>query len=357
MTASSPARLACWTTLGLGGPASRFVEAHDTATLCDAVRAADRKGEPVFVLGGGSNVVVADAGVEGLTVRIATRGMAWTDEGDTLHVEVAAGEAWDGFVAEAVARGAQGVECLAGIPGTVGATPIQNVGAYGQEVSDTLRAVTAFDRRTGALVTLDAPACDFGYRDSRFKRDDRDRFVVLSVRFALHRGAAPALRYGELARAFADGPAPTLAAVRDTVLALRRAKGMVYDPADPEHRSAGSFFTNPVVDAATADAVAARAGTDTAMPRFAAPGGRVKLAAGWLIERAGVVRGMRQGGCGVSSRHALALVNHGGTAAELVALAQTVQRRVWERFGVQLTPEPVFVGFGVDDPTRVTSGR
>ncbi len=349
--------IAPMTTLGLGGAAEHFVQALDETSLCAEVRRADAAGRPVFVLGGGSNVVVADAGVAGAVIRVATRGVRWTRAGDTLHVEAAAGEPWDDLVAAAVAREAQGIECLSGIPGTVGATPIQNVGAYGQEVADTLTAVTVFDRRTGEVREIGARDCGFGYRHSRFKGDDRGAFVVLGVRFALRLGVAPTVRYGELSRALTDDPSPSLATVRQTVLALRRAKGMVYDPTDPEHRTAGSFFTNPTVDPATAEAVAARCPEGTTMPRFAAPDGRVKLAAGWLIERAGVSRGHRRGGAGVSSRHALALVNHGGSAAELVALAREIQERVWQTFAVHLSPEPVFVGFGVDDPTRMTPGR
>jgi len=345
------------TTLGLGGPAAAWVEAQDEATLCEAVRRADAQGRPVFVLGGGSNVVVSDAGFAGLVVGVATRGQRWTRDGDTLHVEAAAGEPWDALVAAAVAHGAQGIECLSGIPGTVGATPIQNVGAYGQEVADTLTAVTVLHRRSGAVYEIPAADCGFGYRDSRFKADDRGVFVVLRVQFALRLGAPPAVRYGELSRALAGVPNPDLATVRDTVLGLRRAKGMVYDPTHPHGRTAGSFFTNPTVEADTADRVAALSPEGASMPRFAAPGGKVKLAAGWLIERAGISRGTRRGHVGVSPQHALALVNYDGTSAELVALAREIQARVWAHFGVHLCPEPVFVGFDADDPTRVTPGR
>lgn len=344
--------LARWTTLGVGGPADRLVHAATERELIDAVRDADARGEALTVLGGGSNVVVADAGVRGVVVRVATRGVTLRREGDGVILTAAAGEVWDEVVARAVAEGLGGVECLAGIPGLVGATPVQNVGAYGQEVADTITSVRVWDRRAGCERTLRPAECGFGYRDSAFKRDrDRAR-VVLDVRFALRPGVCAAPRYGELSRALGDAP-PTLGAVRDAVLALRRAKGMVYDPADPDARSAGSFFTNPAVPAAKADeveAIARQGDASVAMPRFAAPGGAVKLAAGWLIERAGVRRGERLGGAAVSRRHALALTNPEGraTAAELVALATRVRDAVWARFGVALEPEVVGLGFGRD---------
>jgi UDP-N-acetylmuramate dehydrogenase len=319
--------LADYTTLRLGGPAGRLIEATTDAELIAAV-GDDRD---AFVLAGGSNVVVGDAGIPGTVVLVRTRGVA--REGDVLHV--AAGEAWDALVARCVAGGLSGIECLSGIPGSVGATPIQNVGAYGQEVSDTIVSVRALDRRTGAVVELAPERCGFGYRTSAFKREP-GIFVVLRVSFALRDdgGAARPIRYGELARAAGD--APTLAGVRDAVLALRRGKGMVLDPADPDTASAGSFFTNPIVDA---DAVPDGA------PVFAQPDGRVKTSAAWLIEHAGFAKGYgNPDGIAISSKHVLALTNRGGgSTAELLALAREIQAGVQARFGVRLEPEPVFV--------------
>jgi UDP-N-acetylmuramate dehydrogenase len=345
--------LAPLTTLGVGGAADELVEATTERDAIDAVREADTAGTPVLVLGGGSNLLVADRGFAGRAVRVATRGVERARAGERVAVTAQAGEPWDELVAACVAEGLGGVECLSGIPGLVGATPIQNVGAYGQEVADTITSVRAWDRVAGEVVTLPASTCGFAYRDSAFKSGAPGRHVVLAVTFALSPDGAPAVRYGELSRALAGDAAPTLGRVRETVVALRRAKSMVLDPGDPESRSAGSFFTNPIVDAALADRVEAEARATGAlregesMPRFAAGEGRVKLAAGWLIERAGVARGEALGRAAVSKAHALALVARDGcTAAEVVALARSVRQRVRARWGVTLAPEPVLVGFG-----------
>jgi UDP-N-acetylmuramate dehydrogenase len=308
---------------------------------------------PVRVLGGGSNLVVADRGVDGLVLRVALRGVETREAGGDVLLTAGAGEPWDDLVRLAVARGWAGLECLSGIPGLVGATPIQNVGAYGQEVSQTITAVRAVDRASGAVVTLAPAACGFGYRDSRFKSREPERHVVLAVSYRLRPGGPPAVRYAELARALeARGLAsPSLADVRDAVLAIRRAKSMVLDAADPNGRSCGSFFVNPIVGAAEAARVAAAAG-DPAMPRWPEADGRVKLAAAWLIERAGFRRGDRDGPVGLSTRHALAVVAHDGAAArDVVAFARRVRDAVERRFGVRLVPEPVFWGF-----ERVTDG-
>jgi UDP-N-acetylmuramate dehydrogenase len=313
------------TTLRLGGPAGALVEARTEAELVEAARGA------ALVLAGGSNVVVADDGVPGTVVRVLTRGV----ERDGPRLTVAAGEDWDALVAMCVAEGLQGFECLSGIPGTVGATPIQNVGAYGQEVAETVESVRVLDRATGRVEDLSAADCGFVYRGSVFKY--RDRRVVLSVTFVLREGAMSGpLRYAELARALdvpIGGSAP-LAEVRDAVLALRRRKGMVIDPADPDSVSAGSFFTNPVLELAPAGA-----------PAWPEPDGRVKTSAAWLIEQAGFRRGYGNGRIGISSKHTLALVNRGGgTTAELMALAREIAGAVRERFGIELHPEPVLVG-------------
>jgi UDP-N-acetylmuramate dehydrogenase len=344
------APLAPRTTLGLGGPARCLVEATDEAILVEALRWADAEGLRVLVLGGGSNVVVADAGFDGLVVQMALRGIAETRSAGRSLLRIAAGEPWDALVARTVDEGLAGLECLSGIPGSTGATPIQNVGAYGQEVSEVIAAVHVWDRRAGQRRVLAPQACRFGYRDSAFKADP-EAVVVLAVDLALRPGGAPTLRYAELARAFAGAAAPSLPEVRERVLALRRSKSMVIDPADENRRSAGSFFTNPVVDAAVAERMveqALREGLVRAaaeVPRFAAEGGRVKLAAGWLIEAAGFRKGQRRGAVGISSRHALALVHHGGgSTRELLALAEEIRAGVHARFGVDLHRELVLVG-------------
>jgi UDP-N-acetylmuramate dehydrogenase len=338
-----PPALADFTTLRLGGPAGRLVEAADEAAIVDAVRAADADGTPLLVLAGGSNLVVADTGFPGTVLRIASRGVA--EEGDRLTV--AAGEPWDPFVARCVAAGRAGVECLAGIPGSVGATPIQNVGAYGQEVADTIVSVRVYDRAHTRVEELPAADCGFRYRSSVFKRTP-GRWVVLAVTYALPRQAASRpIRYAELARALgvAEGETAPLAAVRDAVLALRRRKGMVLDPGDPDTVSAGSFFTNPVLDAA-AFAALERRFDGMRVPRFPQPDGTVKTSAAWLIERAGFARGYGDPRTvAISSKHTLALTNRGeGSTEQLVALAREIAAGVRERFGVELEPEPVFVG-------------
>ena len=341
--------LAPFTTLELGGPARHLVDAADEAAVVEALRWADGRNLPVAILGGGSNMVVSDAGFDGLVVRMATRGVRFETVGGEATVTAAAGEPWDALVAEAVGRGLGGLECLSGIPGLVGATPIQNVGAYGQEVAETIRAVRVLERGSWQVRTLSPEECGFGYRESSFKREP-DRFVVLAVTFGLRPGAAPALRYRELAESLAgDGAtkaAPTLADARAAVVALRARKSMLVTAGDPNRRSVGSFFTNPIVGEDEAEAAAARAGADGAhMPRWPAGDGRVKLSAGWLIERAGIAKGLRRGPVGVSSAHALALVHHGGgTTAALIALAREIRGAVGMRFGVTLVPEPTFVG-------------
>jgi UDP-N-acetylmuramate dehydrogenase len=331
--------LAAFTTLRLGGPARDLVEATEPGELVDRVRATDG---PLLLLAGGSNLVVSDDGFPGTVVRIATRGI---DEHDGV-LTVQAGEPWDGFVERCVADGLAGVECLSGIPGSTGATPIQNVGAYGQEVAETIRSVRVLDRATGEVADMSPEDCRFAYRSSLFKY--RDRWVVLSVTFALERSDVGApVRYAELARALGIdlGERAPLADVRAAVLELRRGKGMVIDPDDPDSVSAGSFFTNPILSVAEFEALSARAGADDPPPAWPEPDGRVKTSAAWLIQRAGFERGHGDGRIGISSKHTLALVNRGGgTAAELVEFARGVARRVRDQFGVDLHPEPVLVG-------------
>jgi UDP-N-acetylmuramate dehydrogenase len=336
--------LSALTTLRLGGPARRVVEARGEEELVEGVRAADAAGEPLLVLAGGSNVVVADEGFGGTVVRVLTRGA----EREDGRLRVAAGEPWDELVAAAVADGLAGVECLAGIPGSAGATPIQNVGAYGQEVAETITSVRVLDRRDGAVSELAPQECGFSYRSSAFKRTP-GRWVVLSVSFALDSAElSRPVRYAELARTLGVevGARAPLADVREAVLGLRRGKGMVLDAGDPDTVSAGSFFTNPILEAAALERVAAAAGA--APPAWPEPDGRVKTSAAWLIERAGFRRGYGDPhGIAISSKHVLALTNRGaGTADQLLALAREIAASVRGRFGVELVPEPVFVGLG-----------
>lgn len=327
-------RLADLTTLAVGGPIERLVEVHDAGELVAAVRDADEAGRPLLVLGGGSNVVAPDDGWPGDVVAVRSRGIERT--GNRLVVQ--AGHDWDELVAFTVADELAGMEALSGIPGSTGATPVQNVGAYGQEVAQTLTSVAVYDRAEKAQYSLTAAECGFTYRDSRLKREP-GRFVVLDVTFALHPGSeSRPVGYGELARRLdvRIGDTAPLADVRAAVLELRRGKGMVLDPDDPDSRSAGSFFTNPIVDLESVPEGA---------PHWPEPDGRVKVSAAWLIEQAGFHKGLTRGRVGISTKHTLALVNRGGAAtAELVALAREIAAGVDDRFGVELTPEPVFVG-------------
>ncbi|MBC6459511.1 UDP-N-acetylmuramate dehydrogenase [Actinomadura sp. HBU206391] len=339
--------LAGYTTLRLGGPARRFVEAATQDELIAAVRAADQRAEPLLVFGGGSNLVVSDEGFAGTVVHVATRGVEALPGG---RVRVQAGEEWEPFVARCVEEGLAGVECLSGIPGRVGATPIQNVGAYGQEVSETITEVRVYDRATGETAALDPAACGFVYRGSVFKGSDRH--VVLDVTFALDRAKeSRPVRYAELAARLGTsvGGRVPLQDAREAVLELRRGKGMVLDPADPDTRSAGSFFTNPILEpAALADLerrVAERLGADVAFPRYPETGGRTKTSAAWLIDRAGFAKGHRRGPMRISTKHTLALTNpDGGRTEDLLALAREVRDGVRAVFGVELVNEPVLVG-------------
>ena len=353
-------RLAELTTLHLGGPPQRLLESRTEDEVVAAVRAADDAGDPLLVLAGGSNVVVADDGFPGTVLLVATRGIQREDAAGTALLTVQAGEPWDPFVAGTVSDGLAGVECLSGIPGSVGATPIQNVGAYGQEVAGTITAVRAYDRRTGAVETLAPEDCGFAYRSSVFKRTP-GRWVVLAVTFALAPGErSQPIRYAELARALGveAGERAPLAAVREAVLALRRAKGMVVDPDDPDSVSAGSFFTNPILDPDAFAALEERAhellGGDVRVPRWPEADGRVKTSAAWLIERAGFARGHGDPATvAISSKHTLALTNRGaGTTVLLVGLAREIAERVRAQFGVDLVPEPVFVGHDWDTGPR-----
>ncbi|QRP45543.1 UDP-N-acetylmuramate dehydrogenase [Amycolatopsis sp. FDAARGOS 1241] len=339
-------RLADHTTLRLGGPARRFVRAVTSADVVAAVREADGAGEPVLLLGGGSNLVVADDGFPGTLVQIATTG--WTRDGEI--VEVAAGQEWDAFVAALVEAGLGGLECLSGIPGSVGATPIQNVGAYGCEVAESIVSVELYDRAAREVRTVKADELGFAYRTSVLKGTDSG--VVLSVRFRVDpSGESAPIRYGELARTLGVeiGAKVPAARARAAVLGLRRGKGMVLDPADHDTWSAGSFFTNPILPHAAAETtlrrITAVVGQDVTVPQYPADGG-VKLSAAWLIERAGFAKGHPGPGgrASLSTKHTLALTNRGGaTTADLLALAREVRDGVRDRFGVILHPEPLLI--------------
>jgi UDP-N-acetylmuramate dehydrogenase len=335
--------LADYTTLRLGGPARRLLTASAPGEIVAAVRDAEDAGEPVLLVGGGSNLVVGDAGFGGTAVLLRSRGVSVAAAGDAVDLVVAAGEPWDDLVARAVAEGWAGIECLAGIPGLTGATPVQNVGAYGQEVAETITGVRVYDRRARAERDLAPAECRFGYRDSLFKHDDR--YVVLSVGFRLAAQPLSApVRYPELARVLgvAVGEQAKLADVAAAVVTLRRGKGMVLDPADHDTWSAGSFFTNPLLSPAAAAAFAARAGTPD-YPRWPA-GAATKLSAAWLIEHAGFAKGYGSGRVTVSTKHTLALTNRGGAStADLLALAREIRDGVRERYGVELVAEPRLV--------------
>lgn len=340
--------LAPYTTLGLGGPARRFVRVDSEAELLEALSSAEPTG-PVLVFGGGSNLVVADEGFDGLAIQLGMQGIEELGDG---RIRVQAGESWDRVVGFAVGREWAGIECLAGIPGFAGATPVQNVGAYGQDVAQVISAVEAVDLRDGGLVRLEPDACAFAYRDSRFKRE-RDRWVVTAVEFTLRPGGEPTIAYGELQRVL-DGQVASLGRVRDAVLELRRRKSMVVDSSDPDSRSVGSFFTNPIVDREEARRVmdhAVRRGiVERAedVPRYDGGEGRTKFPAAWLIERSGVSKGMRRGTVGVSSKHTLALVHlGGGTTRALLELAREIRDRVESEFGIRLVPEPRLVGTSI----------
>lgn len=373
MTTAAPApTLAALTTLGVGGPVGRYVETTTEAELIDAVRSADDAGEPLLVLGGGSNLLVGDAGFDGMVVRDVRTGVETPDASACagVTVTVPAGTPWDDVVAHAVATRLVGIEALSGIPGSTGATPVQNVGAYGQDVSQTISVVRVWDRGRGRVRTLPLVDLAFGYRTSLLKRSMRPvegdprspwsptpRYVVLDVTFQLRIGPlSEPVAYGELARALGVevGERAPLADVRAAVLALRAGKGMVLDPADPDTASAGSFFTNPVVDAE----VAALLPPDA--PRYPAGDGRTKTSAAWLIEHAGYARGFGlPGPAALSTKHTLALTNRGGArAADLLGIARSVRDGVHRRFGIELVPEPVLVGASIDDSgvTQVTSG-
>jgi len=345
--------LAPFTTLGIGGPAKYFAEIKNAGALSAGVEWARAHSLPFFVLGGGSNIVVDDRGFAGLVLQVSITGVETCLEEGYAVLNAGAGENWDNLVALTVSNNWEGFECLSGIPGRVGATPIQNVGAYGQEVSESLVSLEALDVAAGGLVELSASDCNFEYRSSRFKTRDLQRFIITSVKYRLVIDGPPAVRYPELQRHLSNLQNVTLQQVREAVLTIRRQKAMVIDPRDVDSRSVGSFFVNPVIDnkqyLALKDHLV-MSGTDRDLPSFPAPDDGVKLSAAWLIEKAGIKRGYAYGNVGTSTKHALAIINRGGgTAREVVELKELIQQRVFDSFGITLTPEPIFVGFEESD--------
>lgn len=361
MTAQSPTSihilhnvpLSPLTTIGLGGRATYFVACQSIDQVCEALRFASGRNLRVHILGGGSNVVFSDDGFNGLVIRVELKGVSYDAHGDSFMVTVAAGEEWDALIQQCIVRHLAGFECLSGIPGFVGATPIQNVGAYGQEVRDTIVSVKALDRQTLKPVEFPNKECRFGYRQSRFKSNDADKYIITEVTFRLRKKGRSEIRYPELQKFVASTtdidalPAdePVLRTIREAVLMLRRRKSMVVDPNDLNSRSVGSFFTNPVLSTDQTADVKSRwrslTGQDD-IPTFPTGDG-TKIPAAWLVEHAGFPKGYRSGGVGISQNHSLALVNYGGTTRELVDLAVRIQQSVHERFGISLEREPSIV--------------
>jgi len=343
--------LAQLTTLHLGGPARFFVEAKSAAEVEEAVALARTRNLPLFILGGGSNLVVADSGWAGLVLKAAIQGIdqrpGHNDEGRVLF-DAGAGESWDRFVSHAVMARCAGVECLSGIPGSVGGTPVQNVGAYGQEVSQTIESVEVFDRKDGQVRELCAEACAFTYRSSIFNTTERGRFIILRVTYALTPGGEAYIGYADLKKHFEGRETlPNLAETREAVRHIRARKGMLIVAGDPDCQSAGSFFKNPVLsEAQHADLAKRAAAKGLHLPSYPALENNKKVSAAWLVEKSGFARGYGFGHVGISSKHALAIVNRGGaSAAEVLALKDQIQQRVKEIWDVQLEPEPVMVGF------------
>jgi UDP-N-acetylmuramate dehydrogenase len=343
--------LAPLTTLKIGGPAKYFVEAGNTAEAQEAVAFAQSRDLPLFVLGGGSNLLIADAGWPGLVLRISIPGIDRNPvpgEDGKVRFDVGAGESWDRFVSHAVRARCAGIECLSGIPGSVGGTPVQNVGAYGQEVSETIASVLVLDRKDGQIRDLSPEACAFSYRSSIFNTSERGRFIVLRVTYALTPDGKPRITYADLKRHFEGREAPpNLAETREAVRHIRALKGMLVVPGDQDCRSAGSFFKNPVLSEEQHEDLRRRAAArGLAVPSYPALESRKKVSAAWLVERSGFAKGFGSQRVGISSKHALAIVNRGGaTAAEVLALKEQIQHRVEEIWGVHLEPEPVMVGF------------
>ena len=340
--------LAPLTTLKVGGPARYFVEATTIAEVSEAVQFSQSRSLPLFVLGGGSNLVISDAGWPGLVLKIGITGINHRHGHDEVVFEAGAGEDWDKFVGMVVAHNFAGLECLSGIPGLVGGTPVQNVGAYGQEVANTIESVLALDLRDGQIHELCNEACGFSYRSSIFNTTERGRYIILQVNYVLKHGGNAYVAYADLKKYFAGwSEKPTLANVRDAVRKIRAGKGMLITDGDDDCRSVGSFFKNPILSAEQYQALTARASAkNLQIPSYPALDAQRKVSAAWLVEHSGFSRGYGNGPVGISRKHALAIVNRGNaTAADVVALKEDIQQRVEEIWGIVLEPEPVFVGF------------
>jgi UDP-N-acetylmuramate dehydrogenase len=340
--------LAPLTTLRVGGRARYFARADTIEDVQTAVAFAGTKKLPVFVLGGGSNVLVSDNGWPGLVLQIGISGIEHNHRRETVGFIVGAGENWDDFVALCATRNIAGIECMSGIPGSVGGTPVQNVGAYGQEVSQTIESVLVFDVAEKAVREMDAADCEFSYRSSIFNTRERGRYIILRVTYELRHGGPPNLRYADLQKYFAGrNEEPTLAEVRKAILEIRAGKGMLITPGDPDSRSAGSFFKNPILTTTQFDDLQRMAQErNLQVPSYPALSQQKKISAAWLVENSGFAKGYVKGRAGISSKHALALVNRGdATAAEITALQDEIQQKVEQQWGIKLQPEPVLVGF------------
>jgi UDP-N-acetylmuramate dehydrogenase len=340
--------LAPLTTIKVGGPARYFVEARTIAEVSEAVSFSRSRNLALFVLGGGSNLVISDDGWPGMVLKIGIPGIDERAEEDKAIFDVGAGEEWDSFVARAVTRNCAGIECLSGIPGGVGGTPVQNVGAYGQEVAETIESVMAFDLRDNQVRHLCKEACGFSYRTSIFNSSERGRFIILGVTYALTPGGGPRVHYADLKKYFAGWrERPTLAETRDAVRRIRASKGMLISPGDEDSRSAGSFFKNPMLSADEYQELSTRAAAkNLTIPSYPALDAVRKISAAWLVEHSGFSKGFSHGRVGISPKHALAIVNRGGaTAADIVSFKEEIQQRVQDVWGIRLEPEPVFVGF------------
>lgn len=343
--------LAPWTTFKVGGPARYFIDAHSEHEVSEAVAFALARKLPLFVLGGGSNLVVSDDGWPGLALKVSLAGVEFEGDLQKMLFYAGAGENWDSLVALAVSKNCGGIECLSGIPGTVGGTPVQNVGAYGQEVSETITRVRALELATGKVLELSNGDCGFSYRSSIFNTTRRDQYIVLEVSYRLHRNGDPRIEYADVKKFFAAAniEKPTLQQVRDAVRSIRQSKAMLLVEDDEDCRSAGSFFKNPIVSTDEANRIQALAEKripGATMPRYPAAEGQVKLAAAWLVEQSGFPKGYSLGPVGISRKHTLAIVNRGGaTAKDILALKDAIQKKVFDVWGVNLQPEPVMVGF------------
>ena len=357
MTIQENIPLAPFTTFRVGGPARYFIEAQSESDIHEALIFASEKQLQLFVLGGGSNLVIADEGWPGLVLNIALKGIEFEFKDENALFHARAGENWDDFVALAVEHNCAGIECLSGIPGSVGGTPVQNVGAYGQEVSQTISAVRVLEITTGKISEFSSEQCGFSYRSSIFNQRAAGQYIVLEVTYRLKQNGPPTLKYADLQKFFAaEQRTPSLQQVRDAVRQIRRSKAMLIVPGDEDCRSAGSFFKNPTVSADEAgriEKLAQQRAPGQILPRYPAENGRVKLPAAWLVERAGFHKGYSRGAVGISPKHSLAIVNRGGaTAQEIMVLKSEIEQRVFDVWGVRLQPEPVFVGFQPKEKSR-----